>query len=100
MADYGSSGIWGFSDKPNGAFRHTMYEYSDLNLPKELRDGFAKWIEIYEEHNLNNTLDTEAFNIKGKELATQLKLYFGNKRHIEFQGEAKDDDLLDLVIIN
>ncbi len=100
MAEYGSSGIWGFSDNTDKAFRHAMYEHGDLNLPSELSKSLKDWIEMYEKRNLNNTLDTDSFNKKGMMLAKQVKLHVGNQRHVEYQGETEDGGLLEPVLIN
>ena len=100
MAEYASSGIWGFSEKQSGAFRHGMIEHSDLKLPKELRERFEKWISEYTKNNLSNELDTNAFNTEGRELAKLLKEHMGPEQYVEYQGETDDGDLLNAEVIN
>ncbi len=102
MAEYGSSGIWGFSEKGMGIFRHGMMEHYRLKLPRELSDRFDRWILNYEDMNLSdntNKLDSETFNAEGRYLATELKKFLGRHRHVEYQGEDKDGKLLQSVVI-
>jgi len=99
MAEYGSSGVWGYSAGNDGGFRHGMIEHVELGLPPDLSRRLASWIEQYEEHNLAGTLDTTAFNAEGHLLATLLKAHLGPERHVEFQGEAPDGGLLRTIVI-
>ncbi|MDD5059454.1 MAG: hypothetical protein PHQ60_16475 [Sideroxydans sp.] len=99
MAEYGSSGIWGFSEKGLGGWRHGMLEHRALKLPKELSDRFDAWIRIYEDQNPEGLLDTEAFNAEGMQLARLLKAFLGPNRHVEYQGEDKEGRLLQAIII-
>lgn len=103
MAEYGSSGIWGFSEKGNGGWRHGMVEHYRLKLPRELSDRFDTWIQDYEDMNLgtgkSGRLDNEAFNEEGMYLATELKRFLGQYRHVEYQGEG-EDGLLPAVTID
>jgi hypothetical protein len=80
MADYGSSGIWGFSEKGLGGWRHGELEHRDLKLPRELSERFDKWIRIYEDQNPKDLLDTEAFTAEGMMLARLLKAFLGPNR--------------------
>ncbi len=100
MAEYGSSGLWGFRDSPQGPFRHAMLEYTALDLPDELRQGFARWIQRYEDENLSQQLDHEAFNAEGLRLARQLKDYLGTNCYIEYQGESADGGLLPSILLD
>lgn len=99
MAEYGSSGIWAFSDGTTGAFRHGMVEHVALGLPFELSQRFAAWIATYEDHRLADTLDVDAFNAEGLALANRLKAHLGSDIHVEFQGEAADGSLLVAIAI-
>ena len=99
MAEYSSSGIWGFSDSPEGPFRHGMVELSHLGLPKEIAQRFEKWIETYETQLEGMELDLDEFNKEGMSLATLLKQHVGENRYVEFQGEAGEDGLLGPVEI-
>lgn len=98
MAEYGSSGIWGFSEKETGGWRHGMLEHSALKLPRELSDRFDRWILVYEDQNSEGLLDTEAFNAEGMQLARLLKAFLGPTRHVEYQGEGNDGLLAPVVI--
>lgn len=99
MAEYGSSGIWGFSEKGAGGWRHGMLEHGALKLPKDLSDRFDRWILVYEDQNPKDLLDTEAFNAEGMQLARLLKAFLGPTRHVEYQGEGKDGSLLEAVVV-
>lgn len=90
MADYGSSGIWAFSDPPSKGFRHGMLEHHRLKLPKALSEAFDQWIQRYEDEALAGTFDVESFNAEGWRLATLLKAHLGPNRHVEYQGEGQD----------
>ena len=98
MAEYGSSGIWGFSEKETGGWRHGMLEHRALKLPLELSDRFDRWILVYEDQNSKGLLDTAAFNAEGMELARLLKAFLGPTRHVEYQGEGNDGLLAPVVI--
>lgn len=100
MAEYASSGIWGFSEKQSGAFRHGMIEHSDLKLPEELRERFNKWIGEYTDNNISNEIDTKAFNKEGRELAKLLKEHMGPEQYVEYQGEDEDGGLLSAEVID
>lgn len=93
MAEYGSSGLWGFSASPRGVFRHGMLEADALGLPAELKARLAAWIAWYEDDNLAGTLDHAAFNAEGRALARLVKAQLPD-RHVEYQGEADDGGLL------
>lgn len=99
MADYGSSGIWAFSDPPSKGFRHGMLEHHRLKLPKALSEAFDLWIRRYEEENLKDMLDTDTFNAEGIRLATLLKQHLGPHRYVEFQGEDHDGSPMAAVVI-
>jgi hypothetical protein len=99
MADYGSSGIWGFSDNQSKAFRHGMLEHSDLKLPDTLCKQFEKWIHEYEKYNLEDKLNRKKFNENGLKLAKSLKDHLGEDVYVEFQGESKDGGVLESVLI-
>jgi len=99
MAEYGSSGIWGFSEKETGGWRHGMLEHRALKLPRELSDRFDAWILIYEDQNPKDLLDTEAFNAEGMQLSRLLKAFLGKNRHVEYQGVGKDGSLLEAVVV-
>ncbi len=92
MADYGSSGIWAFSDPPAQGFRHGMLEHQRLKLPKALSHAFDLWIQRYEDEAPKDLLDIDAFNVEGLRLATLLKQYLGPQRHVEYQGEHEEGD--------
>ncbi len=100
MAEYGSSGIWKVSTGHGGVFRHGMVEHAVIGLSAELATRFVRWIELYEQHNLDGTLDTDAFNVEGLTLATALRAHIGHHAHIEYQGEADDGGLLAPVAID
>lgn len=99
MAEYGSSGIWAFSDPPTKGFRHGMLEHHRLKLPKALSESFDLWIQRYEDNILQDRLDTGSFNAEGLRLATLLKQHLGPNRHVEFQGEDRDGSLLAAVVV-
>jgi hypothetical protein len=99
MAEYGSSGIWAFSDPPSKGFRHGMLEHHRLKLPKPLSDAFDLWIRRYEDENLKDGFDSESFNTEGLRLATLLKHHLGPNRHVEYQGEDSDGSALAAVVI-
>ena len=65
MAEYGSSGVWGFSKNPSGLFKHGMMEHSELHMPRELQERFERWIQEYETKNLNDTLTMDTFKCRG-----------------------------------
>ena len=100
MADYGSSGIWGFADPPSSGFRHGMLEHYRLKLPKALSDAFDLWIRRYEDEAPKDLLDTKSFNAEGLRLATLLKQHVGPDRHVEYQGEDDAGQLLPAVVID
>lgn len=99
MAEYGSSGLWGFTDNPTGAFRHGMLECGDLGLPGSLCERLDRWIRQYEDLNPKDSLDTEAFNAEGMQLAALVKQHLGPARHVEYQGEDRDGGLLAVAVI-
>lgn len=99
MAEYGSSGLWGFRDQDSGPFRHGMLEYSALGLPDDLCDGFRRWIQRYEDDNLSHRLDHAAFNAEGLRLASLLKRCLGTNQHVEYQGESPEGGLLPSVMV-
>ena len=99
MAEYGSSGLWGFGETDNGPFRHGMLEYRALDLPDELCAGFRRWIQRYEDENLSHRLDPAAFNAEGLRLAGLLKRYLGTNQHVEYQGESPEGGLLPSVVV-
>lgn len=90
MADYGSSGIWAFSDPPAKGFRHGMLEHQRLKLPKALSDAFDLWIQRYEDEAPKDLLDIATFNAEGLRLASLLKQHLGPHRHVEYQGEYEE----------
>jgi len=92
MADYGSSGIWAFSDPPSKGFRHGMLEHHRLKLPKALSDAFDLWIQRYEDEAPKDWFDVDAFNAEGLRLAILLKQHLGPHRHVEFQGENQEGE--------
>jgi hypothetical protein len=98
MAEYGSSGIWGFSEKETGGWRHGMLEHRALKLPRELSDRFDQWILVYEDQHPKDLLDTAAFNAEGMQLARLLKAFLGPTRYVEYQGEGNDGLLAPVVI--
>lgn len=100
MAEYGSSGIWKLSTGRGGVFRHGMVEHAGLGLPPELALRFVAWIERYENENLDGTLDADAFNRDGLELATLLGAHLGAQCHVEYLGEAANGGLLPAVVIH
>lgn len=100
MAEYGSSGVWGFSKNPSGLFKHGMMEHSELHMPRELQERFERWIQEYETKNLNGTLNMDTFNAEGLERARLLKTFLGPDTYVEYQGEAKDGGLLKSIIID
>ncbi len=99
MAEYGSSGIWAFSDPPSKGFRHGMLEHHRLKLPKPLSDAIDLWIQRYEDENPKDRLDAESFNAEGLRLATLLKQHLGPNRHVEYQGEERDGSASAAVVI-
>lgn len=100
MADYGSSGIWAFSDPPSKGFRHGMLEHHCLKLPKALSDAFDLWIQRYEDDAPKDRLDIDAFNAEGLRLASLLKQHLGPSRHVEYQGEGADGSVLAAVVVD
>jgi hypothetical protein len=99
MADYGSSGIWAFSDPPSKAFRHGMLEHHRLKLPKALSDAFDLWIQRYEDEAPKDGFDVNDFNAEGLHLATLLKQHLGQNRHVEYQGEGREGSVLAAVVV-
>ena len=99
MAEYGSSGLWGFRDGNNGPFRHGMLECADLKLPRDLCEAFDRWICRYEDENPKDRLDVDTFNAEGLRLAALLKRHLGPGRHVEYQGEDRDGSLLPPVCV-
>jgi hypothetical protein len=99
MAEYGSSGIWGFSDPPTTAFRHGMLEHRKLKLPAELSDRFDRWIRFYEDQSLLPQTDVAALNAEGLHLAQGLKQHLGPGWHVEYQGEDEQGHLLSAVVM-
>ncbi len=99
MADYGSSGIWAFSDPPSKGFRHGMLEHHRLKLPKSLSDAFDLWIRRYEDEAPKDCFDVDAFNVEGLRLAILLKQHLGPQRYVEYQGEGGDGSPLAAVVV-
>lgn len=99
MADYGSSGIWAFSDPPSKGVRHGMLEHHRLKLPKGLCDAFDRWIQRYEDESPKDGFDTASFNAEGLRLAALLKQHLGPIRHVEYQGEELDGSVMKAVVI-
>lgn len=99
MAEYGSSGVWGYREGSDGMFRHAMLECADLKLPRDLCNALESWIRRYEDDNPKDTLDTASFNAEGLHLASLIKSHLGPERHVEYQGEAADGSLLPAVPI-
>lgn len=99
MAEYGSSGLWGFSDGPAGAFRHGMLEHHRLKLPRELSDRLDRWILFYEDQSLLPQTDVAALNAEGLQLAQQVQQHLGPTRHVEYQGEDQNGELLTPVVM-
>lgn len=100
MAEYGSSGIWGFSPRPaGGVFRHGMVEHAALGLPPDLAAAFDAWIRRYEDEGPGGGLDVADFNRQGLVLAARLAEVLGPDRHVEFQGEAPEGGLAPPVVV-
>jgi len=99
MADYGSSGIWAFSDPPSKGFRHGMLEHHRLKLPKALSDAFDLWIQRYEDEAPKDGFDVDAFNAEGLRLTTLLKQHLGPNRHVEYQGEGGEGSVLAAAVV-
>jgi hypothetical protein len=99
MAEYGSSGIWAFSDPPSKAFRHGMLEHHRLKLPAALSDAFDLWIRRYEDENPKDGFDTASFNAEGLRLAILLKQHLGPNRYVEYQGEELDGSPMAAVVV-
>lgn len=98
MAEYGSSGIWGFSEGGMGGWRHGMLAHYRLKLPLDISDRLDEWIRVYEDQCPKDLLDYEAFNEEGLKLARQIKAFLGPNRHVEYQGESPDGILPAVVI--
>lgn len=94
MAEYGSSGLWAFSNPPAKGFRHGMLEHHRLKLPRALSDAFDLWIRCYEDDGPKDSFDAASFNAEGLRLATLLKLHLGPARYVEYQGVDQDGSLL------
>lgn len=95
MAEYSSSGIWVIDGGPE-PFRHGMIEHRDLRLPTALAQRFDAWIEAYE------TLEgagTDAFNLIGLQIATELKQIVGSDVYVEFVAEASGGGLGETIPI-
>jgi hypothetical protein len=86
MADYSSSGIW--VTEPVGLFRHGMIGHARLGLPSDLAARFNAWIELYWK-NLDGSLDLDAFNAEGLELAQELKQHVGRDTEVVFAPESE-----------
>lgn len=100
MAEYGSSGIWGFSPRPEGGvFRHGMLEHAALGLPPDLAAGFEAWIRRYEDEGPSGRLDVADFNREGLALAERLVAWLGPERHVEYQGETPEGGLAPPVVV-
>jgi hypothetical protein len=99
MPEYGSSGIWGFSDAPSRAFRHGMLEHRKLKLPRELSDRLDRWIVFYEDQSLLPQTDVATLNAEGLQLAQRVQQHLGPARHVEYQGEDERGELLPPVVM-
>jgi hypothetical protein len=89
MAEYTSSGIW--VTEPHGVFRHGMVSHQALGLPLDLSTQFNDWIESYW-GTLDDTLNVEQFNHRGKLLARALKRHVGKTTKVLFVYEACDGE--------
>ena len=98
MAEYASSGLWLM--RPAGVFRHSGIGADALNLPPELKIGFAQWIETYWGRlELEGTVfDCDSFNATGRELAHALKAHLGPESYVEFVPESNEGITLAEVI--
>jgi hypothetical protein len=84
--EYGSTGIW-MPPKAGAQLVGPNVSYESLNLPPDLINDFTEWQDIFTKQVLpdDDSIDWEAFDAKGLELAKRLKINLFYKADIEYE---------------
>lgn len=92
-AEYASSGVWGVDlVDPNAPHIGGLLR-DHLGLPQELDRRFDEWIEWYWDYaDESKRFDLDAFNQRGRELASELKRHLGADVRVYFSPERDDDE--------